>query len=104
MQRHRRCALLLGDPAGIEVGVVRLIYADTELDRHRDRGSRGCSYGGGDDLGEQSAFVGQGGSAAAAGHLRHRAAEVHVDVVGEAVLGDHPDRLVGVRRIDGVQL
>ena len=45
-----------------------------------------------DDRREQPALVRQRGAAALAGDLGHRAAEVQVDVVGQVLLDDHPDR------------
>ncbi|EUA23760.1 hypothetical protein I553_5216 [Mycobacterium xenopi 4042] len=46
------------------------------------------------------------GSAArpAPGDLGHRAAEVHIDVVGQVLVGDHLHGLVGGGRVDGVEL
>ena len=57
-----------------------------------------------DDLAEQVELPGQRRSPALAGDLRHRAAEVEVDVVG-AILGDeHRDRLAHRLRVDPVEL
>src|ERR1700739_1371269 len=43
-------------------------------------------------------------TAAATSDLGHRAAEVHVDVVGEPLVGDHLHRRIGGSRVDGVEL
>ena len=104
MQGDGGRALLFGDATCVDVGVVGVVNADAELDCHRHAGALGGADGGGDDLAEQPSFVGQCRSAAAACDFGHRAAEVHVDVVGEVVLDDHPGRLVGGGRVDGVEL
>ena len=57
-----------------------------------------------EDLAEQGALPRQRGTAALAGHLRHRAAEVEVDV-GHAVLrAQDLGRLADVRRVGAVEL
>ena len=67
-------------------------------------GAFGRAHRGGHDLAEQPALERQRGAAAAPGHLGHRAAEVHVDVVGHALVDDHLGRGIGGVRIDGVEL
>lgn len=104
VQGDRGGTLGLGDPAGVEVGVVVVVDPDPELHGDRDVGAGAGPHGGRDDPAEQSALVGQRGAAAAAGDLGHRAAEVGVDVVGQARGGDHPGRVVGGVRVDGVEL
>jgi hypothetical protein len=102
VQRHRGGALGLGDAAGLEVGEQVVAHAGAELHRHRHRA--GGVDGGGDDGPQQGAADRQGGAAALAGHLRDRAAEVHVDVV-DAVLG-HQDAhgLADGAGVDAVEL
>ena len=104
MQRDGGRALLGRDPARVEVGVVGVVDADPELHRDGDVGALGGAHRSGHDLAEQPALVGQRRAAAAPGDLGHRAAEVHVDVVGQALVDDHLRRGVGGVRVDGVQL
>ena len=104
MQRHCGCALLFRDTTGIKVSVVRVVDADAELDRHRDRGSLSGAHCCGDDLAKKLSFVGQGRSTAATGHLGYRAAEVQIDVIGQVLLDDHLRGAVGGCRIHGVEL
>ncbi|SKV34570.1 Uncharacterised protein [Mycobacteroides abscessus subsp. abscessus] len=104
MQRDGCGPLRLGDGAGVQVGVVVVVDADAEFDRHGDIGARGGTHGGGHDLPEQPPFVGKGGATAVSGDLGYRAAEVHVDVIGEAFVGHHLGGAVGGFRIDRIQL
>ena len=104
VQRHRSRTLLLGDASRVEVGVVGVVDADPELHRHGDPGAFGGPDGGGDDLAEEPAFIRQGRTTPASGDLGHGAAEVHIDVVGEVLLDDHPRRGEGGLRVDGVEL
>ena len=55
MQRDGGCALLGGDPARVQVGVVGVVDADAELHRHRDVRALGGAHRRGDDLAEQPA-------------------------------------------------
>jgi hypothetical protein len=45
--RRRGRALLLGDAPGVEVGVVRVVDPDPELDGDRNVGALGGAHGGG---------------------------------------------------------
>ena len=90
--------------ARLEVGVVVVVDADPVFDGHRDVGAFGAAHRRADDLAEQLPLVGQRRAAAATGDLGHRAAEVHVDVVGEPLVGDHLHRRVRGGRVDGVEL
>jgi hypothetical protein len=56
------------------------------------------------NLAEQPALERQRGAAAAPGDLRNGAAEVHVDVVGQALVGDHLRRGIRVLRVHAVEL
>ena len=89
VQRDGGRALLGGDPARVEVGVMSIIDSDPEFDRHGDVGALVARHRRRDDLAEQSAFERQRRTAAATGDLGDRAAEVHVDVIGQALVGDH---------------
>ena len=81
-----------------------VVDADPELHGYRDVGALGGAHGRGHDLAEQPPLERQRRAAAAPGHLGHRAAEVHVDVIGQALVGDHLRRGVGGVRVDGVEL
>ena len=104
MQRHGGRALLGGDPARVQVGVMGVVDADAELHGHRYVRALGGAHRRGDDLAEQPPLERQRGAAPAPGDLGHRAAEVHVDVVGHALVGDHFRRGEGGVRVDGVEL
>lgn len=95
-------ALLDGDAARVEVGEVVVVDALAHL--HGDGQVTGAGDGLADDGPQQVPLVRQRRAAALAGHLRHRAAEVQVDVVGEALLRDHADGLADGHRVDAVQL
>jgi hypothetical protein len=56
--------------------VVVVVDADAHFDGDRDAGRPCRFHGGGDDLAEELALVGQCGTAALAGDARHRAAEI----------------------------
>jgi hypothetical protein len=104
VQRHRGCALLLSDPAGVEEGEVGVVDADPELDRHGNHGVLRGPDRSGDDPPEQPSLVGERRPASAPGDFGYRTAEVDVDVVGEVVLDDHSRGVVGGLRVDGVEL
>ena len=104
MQRDGRGALLGGDATGVQMGVVGVVDADPEFHRYRHVRTLGRTHRGSHDLPEQPALERQRGAAAAPGHLGHRAAEIHVDVVGEALVDDHFRRGIGVVGVDRVEL
>ena len=96
-------ALVLGDAAGVEEGRWRVVDADPELDRdrHRPGGLDRRAH----DATEQLRFDRERGAAAVAGHLLHRAAEVHVDVVDAARRVDQLlDGLADGGRVGAVEL
>ena len=93
VQRDRRTAGVLGDPAGVQEGLVVGVDADPGLDRHRHPVRLGRPHRRLEDHRQPVPLVGQRRSPTLAGHLGHRAAEVEVDVA-HAVLGDQdPGRL-----------
>ncbi|SKY76451.1 Uncharacterised protein [Mycobacteroides abscessus subsp. abscessus] len=104
MERNSFRALARGDAPGVEVRVMLVVDSDAELDGDGDVGALGRFDRGCDDSLEQGALVGDRRAATLAGHLRDRAAEVHVDVVGEILVDDHLGCLVGVARIHRVEL
>ena len=104
VQRDRRAAGLLGDPAGVEVGQVVLVDALAGLHRHRHVVRRRGGDRRLEDPAEQTALPRQRSPAALAGHLGDRAAEVEVDVL-DAVLGAQDlGRLADVDRVGAVEL
>ncbi len=102
VQRDGGHALVDGDAAGVQVGQVVVVDALAHL--HRDRQAARVSDGGAEDGAQQRALVGQRGAAAAPGDLGDGAAEVEVDVVGQALVGDHADGPADGLRVDAVQL
>jgi hypothetical protein len=105
VQRDGGDALLHRDTPGVEVRQVVVVDALARLHRHRQpaRAAR-ARHGGAQDGAQQRAFVRQGRAAAPPRHLRHRAAEVEVDVVGEVLLGDHARRAADRGRVHAVEL
>ena len=81
-----------------------VVDPDAELHGHRDVRALGGAHRRGDDLAEQPPLERQRGTAAAPGDLGHRAAEVHVDVVGQPLVSDHFRGGEGGVRVDGVEL
>ncbi|MBS1266018.1 MAG: hypothetical protein MAG471_01884 [Acidimicrobiaceae bacterium] len=79
MQRKRRHTDVLSDTAGLEVGEVGIVGSLPEL--HGDRHVTGRTYRSPHDRPEQARLQRKGGTAALAGDLWHRTAEVEVDVV-----------------------
>ena len=104
VQSHRRCALGRGNSAGVEVGVVVIVNADAEFHRDGNIGAGHGFYRRGHNIAEEAAFIGEGGAAATAGDLGDWAAEVHVDVVGQVIVGHHAGRLIRVFRVGCVKL
>ena len=86
VQRDRRDARLLGDAAGVEVGEVLVVEALAGLHRHGHVVRRGGRDRRLEDVGEQAALPRQRATAALAGHLGDRAAEVEVDVCDAVLL------------------
>ena len=84
------------------VGEQSLVDADAELpgDGHRARRPHRRPH----DGAEQSRLQRDGGAAALARHLGHRAAEVQVDVIDAALAHEHPHRLPHVMRVHPVEL
>ena len=83
-----------------------VVVVDADAEFHRD-GNVGAGYGlhrRRHNIAEESAFVGERGATAAAGDLGHGAAEVHVDVVGQVIVGHHASRLIRVFRVGCVKL
>ena len=91
-----------GDTSGLQVGEVIGVDALPHLHRQRQR-ARGA-HRPLDDVAEQVELPRQCRTAALAGHLRHRAPEVQVDVVGPVLLAQHGDGRLDRRGIDAVQL
>ena len=85
VQGDGRHALLGGDAAGLHVGEQRVEQALAELDRDRHAVRCGRGHRGAHDGPQQLRLGRHGRAAAAAGDLRRRAAEVHVDVVDAAL-------------------
>ena len=83
VEGDRGAAGVLGDAAGVEEGGQRVVDADAELHRHRHRA--GVVDRRAEQRREQPGPGGQGGAAAVAGDLAHRAAQVEVDVVDVAL-------------------
>ena len=81
-----------------------VVDTNAEFDGHRDGGSLGGAHRRRYDLAEQLSLVGQCSPATATGHLWHRTAEVHIDMVGKVLLDDHLRGVVRGGRIDGVEL
>ena len=102
VERDGRHALLLGDPAGVEVGEDRVVDAHAELDRDGDRPGR--RHRGPDDVAQQRAVHGERRAAALPGDLRDRAAEVHVDVVDADLVDEVAHRLAERARVGAVEL
>ncbi len=102
VQRDGGDALLDGDPAGVEEGDVVVVDALAHL--HRDGQIAGAADGLAQDGPQQVPLVRQRGPAALPRDLRHRAAEVEVDVVGEVLFRDHADGLADGRRVHAVEL
>jgi hypothetical protein len=103
VQRDIGGAGVLRAQAGLAVGEVLSVDAEPHLHRDRDCAGRGA-HRGRHDLGEQPHAPGQRGPTALAGHLRHRAAEVEVDVIGQIVLHDQAHRGTDHPRVDAVEL
>ena len=102
VQRDARGADVLRDPAGLEEGRMVGIDAGAHLDGD---GHITCPVDRGrDDVAEQVALPGQGGSAALARDLRDRASEVEVDVIGVVLPRDDPRGLARVSGVDAIQL
>ena len=80
-------SLGFGDAACFEVGLKTMVDSDPEFECHRNRARVGDGRAG--NGGEEPGFHGDGGAAAAAGHLAHGASEVEVDMI-DLVLGDEP--------------
>jgi hypothetical protein len=104
VQRHRHRAGLLGEETSLHIGQMVVIDALAHLDGHRYAGRRCRVDRGLYDAAEEAPPPGQGRAAALAGDLRRRAADVHVDVVGQALVDDHADGRTDHGRVDAVQL
>ena len=102
VQGDRRDPGVGGPARGVEVGVPLVVDADAHL--HGDRPPVGVRHGRTHDRREQPSLVRQRGASAAARDLGDRAAEVHVDVVGEVALDDHPHRASHRHGVDAVEL
>src|SRR6187402_34556 len=104
MQRYRRAARVLGDPAGIEESLMIVVDADPGLDRHRYTvWCRGLDSGFQDHL-KPVALVRQRGTAALARHPRNWATEVQVDMTDAVLIAQN---LCGMRHdhwVHAVQL
>src|SRR5690606_14867647 len=83
---------VLCDEARLDVRQVIFVDAHAHLHRDRHSGRAGRLDRSRHDATEEPPPPWQRGAAALAGHLGDRAAEVHVNVVGEILLNDHPDR------------
>ena len=104
MQRDGGGALLLRDQAGVEEGLMLLVDPDPGLDGHRHaelvRGTHRLPHDGAQPV----PLVGQHAPAALAGDLRHRAAEVEVDVADGEVPRQDPGRIRHHAWVDAVEL
>ena len=102
VERDGDTALVLGDAAGFEVGLVLVAHSDAELDGHRDRA--GVDHRCANDPTQQPGLERDRRPTAPPRHLGHRASEVEVDVV-DAVLADQPGHgLTHVAGVDAVEL
>ncbi len=93
-----------GDTTGVEVGEVRVVDAHPRLHRDRHVERPGRVHDRGEDGAEQRPLVGQDRTATLAGDLRHRAAEVQVDVLDAVLRADDPGRRGQRRGVDAVEL
>jgi hypothetical protein len=84
--------------------VVVVVDSDAELHGDGDGRAAHTAHGGGHELTEEAALERNGRAATASGDLGDWTAEVHVDVVGHALVGDHPRRRERGLGVDGVQL
>ena len=91
----------LGDFARVTEG--EQVVVDALADLHRHRHPSRAADGGAHDRGHQARLHRDGGAAAVAGDLRHRAAEVQVEVL-DALARQHARRLAHLRRVAAVEL
>ena len=84
VQRDGGRTLVLGHPAGVEVGEQLVVDAQAHLDGDRDR-HRPPATAAPMIEASRRGRTGHGGATAVAGHLADRAAEVEVDVVDPAL-------------------
>ena len=104
VQRDGRAAGFLGDPAGIEEGLMIMVDADPGLDRHWYAVRCGRSDGSGQDHSKPVAFVRQRRATTLAGDLGDRAAEVQIDMIDAVLVAQDLGGLRHDRRVDAVQL
>ena len=104
VQGDGRAALLLGDMAGFEEGLMVVVDADADLRGDRDISRRAHRDDPLQQFAEQVGLPRQRRSAAATGDLGHRAAEVQVHVIGHMLVDDDPRGLFHDGRVHPVQL
>src|SRR5215213_11201595 len=103
MQGDGGTTAVLRDPSSIQKSLMIIVDADSRFHSHGHVMATRRGHGPGQDHPQPIALVRECRSPALAGHLRHRATEVEVDVV-DAVL--HAEDLRGSRydhRIDPVK-